>query len=353
MLYLCIMKHCLTILAYKYFVLFLLAITAVSCSNGGGADGYENNVVKVVKEPPRNIEILLPTTPVKNQGRSEFCWIYTMLAAIETDCLAQGDSVNLSPLWLERKLIEQQASRAFLAGDTINLRGTLPMAMNLFQRHGIQRWDSYCSMKQPDGSTAVTARKAWRMAIVMSRQHKGLAAYMKALDSLLDDELGPLPKNVFMDAAEYTPLEYAHSCSLAKQWKAYTSFTHHPYGEAFCVEVPDNRYGDEAMNVTPDSLLSIIESSLKAKHPVMWEGCMRPVNIPGDIATLRQSRFENHLLTDDHCMCIIGMGRNVHHERFFILKNSWGTDAPDHGYRTLTARQLLLSTIMIMARNDG
>ena len=42
-------------------------------------------------------DVRLRTTPVKNQGRSQLCWIYAMLATIETDRIMAGDSVNLSP----------------------------------------------------------------------------------------------------------------------------------------------------------------------------------------------------------------------------------------------------------------
>ena len=42
-------------------------------------------------------EVLNRMTPVKDQGDSETCWIYAMLATIETEHLSWGDSVNLSP----------------------------------------------------------------------------------------------------------------------------------------------------------------------------------------------------------------------------------------------------------------
>ena len=45
-------------------------------------------------------ELLLPMTPVKNQGESELCWAYAMLATIETEHLLRGDSVNLSGSWI-------------------------------------------------------------------------------------------------------------------------------------------------------------------------------------------------------------------------------------------------------------
>ena len=56
-------------------------------------------------------DVLLPMTPVKNQGKSELCWAYAMLATIETEHILRGDSVNLSAQYLGRKL-ERKNQRA-------------------------------------------------------------------------------------------------------------------------------------------------------------------------------------------------------------------------------------------------
>ena len=45
-------------------------------------------------------DCLVKTTPVKNQGSSNLCWVYAMLATIESDRLMEGDSVNLSPQYI-------------------------------------------------------------------------------------------------------------------------------------------------------------------------------------------------------------------------------------------------------------
>ena len=56
------------------------------------------------KQPPIVFtdEVRLPMTPVKNQGNSQFCWAYAMLSTIETEHIARGDSVHLSPAYVER-----------------------------------------------------------------------------------------------------------------------------------------------------------------------------------------------------------------------------------------------------------
>lgn len=51
-------------------------------------------------KPPLTTEVLIKTTPVKDQGRSQLCWAYAMLATIESEHLMMGDSVNLSMMLL-------------------------------------------------------------------------------------------------------------------------------------------------------------------------------------------------------------------------------------------------------------
>ena len=57
------------------------------------------------------IETLNKTTPVKDQGRSPLCWLYAMLATIESDRLMMGDSVNLSPHFVARAMLADMATR--------------------------------------------------------------------------------------------------------------------------------------------------------------------------------------------------------------------------------------------------
>lgn len=64
------------------------------------------------------IDVINGYTPVKNQGLGRTCWIYAMLATIETDRITLGDSVNLSADYTVRRLMEEQYNRAVLTGGT-------------------------------------------------------------------------------------------------------------------------------------------------------------------------------------------------------------------------------------------
>ena len=55
-------------------------------------------------------EVLNRMTPIKDQANSHTCWIYAMLATIETEHLRWGDSVNLSPYYIE-KMMENEPQK--------------------------------------------------------------------------------------------------------------------------------------------------------------------------------------------------------------------------------------------------
>ena len=75
-------------------------------------------------------------TPVKNQGRSQTCWAYAMLAAIETEHIMRGDSVNLSPAYIEKMLEREPQAPA-------TKRGMGQTLLNMMAKYGIVACHAY------------------------------------------------------------------------------------------------------------------------------------------------------------------------------------------------------------------
>ena len=175
-------------------------------------------------------ELLLPMTPVKNQGKSELCWAYAMLATIETEHLLRGDSVNLSPQYIGRMLKRK------------NQRAMCQTALNILQRDGVVGFDV-----MPDDAT---------------------------------DDL-PTPKNVFLLGAKYTPLEFAHSVCAPDEYLSLTSFPDSPYYKKIDVPIPDNWEHNRLLNVPLDTLRHHVNRALQHRHPVCWESRGHAVSIVG------------------------------------------------------------------------
>ena len=111
--------------------------------------GQQRSRVDIPKEK-FTIDLRLPTTPVKDQGSSSLCWVYAMLATLETEHIMRGDSVNLSPDYVARMYLSEQASRCRLLPNKvvqkeagITTRGMCTMALDLIQTYGLQHYDAY------------------------------------------------------------------------------------------------------------------------------------------------------------------------------------------------------------------
>ena len=175
-------------------------------------------------------EVLLPMTPVKDQGDHELCWAYAMLATIETEHLLRGDSVNLSAVYLGR-MREKGRERAMCQ-----------TALNLLQRHGVVGYDVL-----PDDAT---------------------------------DDLRT-PKNVFMLGAKYTPLEFAHSVCAPDEYIGLTSVPDSPYYQKIVVPIPDNWEHNRLLNIPKDSLRKHVNRALRNRHPVCYESADHAMAIVG------------------------------------------------------------------------
>lgn len=241
------------------------------------------------KQPSEFInDVLLPMTPVKDQGETELCWAYAMLATLETEHIVRGDSVNLSAVYVGRMLKSYQKSQAS------NLKVQTQRAMcqtliNVIQREGIVPYDVL-----PDDATPDL----------------------------------PTPKWVFMLGARYTPQEFAHSVCAPDEYVALTCQPDSPYYNKVVVDAPDNWEHNSFLNVPYDTLRQHVELALQNRHPVCWE-------------------------SRRHAMTIVGMAHDRQQQRYYVLKNSWGTDQPNGGLVYMPEKELWQQTIALYMTQEA
>ena len=335
----------------RIIIAIVSALAIVSCNIG--ADRNQNGSKKKFTN-----EVMLRYTPVKNQGNSSLCWAYAMLATIETEHIMMGDSVNLSVDFVARKLLAEQARCHFLSRgyDRVTMRGTAPLLLRLLSEYGAMPYDSY-------NHPSLNYRALARRMVTLSNTSHDMSELAARAEKIFDERIGALPLKVYMLGAEYTPEEFAHSVCMRGEYIAMTSFTHHPFGETFVLEVPDN-YSDEMFyNVPIDVMMKRIERSIRSGHPVCWEGdtseagfsfergiAELPANTPCTQQT-RQKAFETRQTTDDHCLTLVGIAHDEKGHRYFIAKNSWGTDNPYGGLMYLSEDYVRMKTIAIVIKN--
>ena len=334
----------------KLIILFIAIATITSCDLK--RENFNSSKKHFINE------VLLGYTPVKDQGHSSLCWAYAMLATIETEHIQMGDSVNLSVDYIARYHLGEQARFHFLSKgyDRMTLRGTAPLLLRLIDEYGIMPYDSY-------NAHNINYQSMMKRLVMLSNSSRNMSELKDRAERLFDDRIGALPKKVYMLGAEYTPLEFAHSVCMRGEYLAMTSFTHHSFGEAFVLEVPDNYSNELYYNVPIDVMMKRIERSLRTGHPVCWEGDTSETgfDFKRGVAELtkqrpytqkqRQIEFENHHTTDDHCMVLIGIAHDENGKRYYIAKNSWGTGNAYNGLMYLSEEYVMMKTIAIVVKN--
>ncbi len=344
---------------------FLAALLVASCGYkqqpsspsqlGGGKDNL-----------PKNVH-LIGTTPIKDQGESELCWAYAMLATIESEHIMKGDSVNLSVAYIARMMLQEKALEYYFAQGKkdISMRGMASMLIHYIDKYGAQPYDSYEDPK--DTNYKVLCRKVKKVCDGAIAKKAGIETLKEELDALFDQEIGYMPaKQVHMLGAEYTPLEFAHSVCYPEEYVSLTSFTHHPFREYFALETPDNMMHDQFLNLPIDELMLHIQKALEHGHPVCWEGDIsepgfqspkdnyvdiQPMQHPVTQAS-RQKEFEQLRTTDDHVMEIIGTflkGKR----RYYVCRNSWGKQWGNHGLIYLSEDYVKLKTIAVFMSEEA
>lgn len=242
-------------------------------------------------------DVLLPFTPVKNQGKTASCWAYAMLSTIETEHILRGDSVHLSVAFVERTMDQ-------VPGAPASKRAIGQTLLNIILRYGLVQYDA-----------------------------------MPTADL-------PLPHKAFFDGCEYTLQEFAHSVCLPDEYVGLCSDDDQPYGSEILLDVPDNWEQNRLLNLPPDSLLAITERALSSRRAVCWEGDIseRGFNFAEGYAV---TTFFSGSTTDDHCMAIVGLAHDEEGERYFIMKNSWGPYNPYGGLMYVSFEYFLRKTIAI------
>jgi aminopeptidase C len=223
-----------------------------------------------------------------------------------------------------------------------------------------------------------SAASNYLKAIIKNPNRKLSTAWKKGFDGIIDAYLGELPEKFTYNGKEYTPKSFAEELGLnIDDYVSLTSFTHHPFYSAFPIEVQDNWRWDLSYNLPIDELMQVFDNAINNGYSVAWasdvseKGFSRNgVAVAADIESmersgsdqdrwlglsqtqkdqeikkmlekpcqeikvtqeLRQEEYDNYKTTDDHGMLIYGIAKDQTGKKFYMVKNSWGTDSKYKG----------------------
>jgi bleomycin hydrolase len=322
-------------------------------------------------------------TDVKSQNRTGTCWSFATTSFIESELMRTGKGAHdLSEMFIVRNIYSDKARNYLLRqGNAGFSQGSLSHDMiRMIAEAGVVPESVYSGKLDNDAihdhSEMEAGLKGYLDGI---RTQKRLSSrWDEGVDALLDVYMGPEPTEFKVDGKTYDPKSYAGSLGLKpSEYVNLTSFNHHPFGDEFILEIPDNYSNGSYHNMRLDEFISVIDKALSAGYSVAWDGdvsekgfaanagiAVLPVDEnrtdlhdnPGEEVVVtqenRQENFESLATTDDHLMHIVGLAKDQNGTKYYKIKNSWGTISPHHGFLYMSEAYMRMKTVSLTVHQD-
>ncbi|MDD4589273.1 MAG: C1 family peptidase [Parabacteroides sp.] len=346
--------------------------------------------------------VRLEATPVKNQAATGTCWCFATTSFMESELLRMGKGTyDLSEMFIVRQKYINQLQDNYLRGGHGNIgQGSLSHTwMNAFRQVGIVPEEAYHGINYASliHNHSEMVRFMQAIADVAVKEKQRTPQYYELVNNLFDTYLGKIPDKFKYHGKEYTSKSFAASLGLnMDNYIELTSFTHHPYYQKFDVEVPDNWEHSLMYNIPLDEMISAVDYALNHGYTVCWDGDVseRGFSFKNGVAInpevekvenfsetdrarfekmdeqsrmnevfkfehpypevkvtpeIRQQGYEAFVTTDDHLMHVIGIVKDQNGTKYYITKNSWGTDRNNFGgYLNMSESFVRAKTIYVM-----
>ena len=345
-------------------------------------------------------------TSVKNQASSGTCWSFSALGFFEAELLRMGKpTVDLSEMFVVHQSYADKADKFVRMNGTINFAGggSFYDVMYTLKNYGIVPESemsglNYGEEKHRHGELDALT-EAYVKTLVKNPNKKLSTAWKKGFTGILDAYLGERPKEFVANGKKYTPVTYAQSLGLnMDDYVSLTSFTHHPFYSKFVIEIPDNWRWEESYNLPLDEFAKVFDYAIDNGFTIAWgsdvseKGFTRngvavnpevkKENLPGSdqakwlnisqkemeeqiykvkgpqpevnvTQEIRQRDFDNYQTTDDHGMVIYGTAKDQNGTKYYLVKNSWGTDNKYKGIWYASDSFVKHKTINIVVHKDA
>lgn len=349
----------------------------------------------------------IPVTPVKNQASSGTCWCFATASFMEAELLRMGKGTyDLSEMFIVRQKYMNQLQDNYMRQGRGNIgEGSLSHTfMHAFDQVGIVPEEIYTGINYESDHHNHTELSAYLNAIadVAVKMKKRSPEYNELITNLFDTYLGKLPQKFTYQGKEYTPKSYAASLGLnMDDYIELGSYIHRPYYTKFELEIPDNWEHKQIYNIPLDEMEQVMDIALKNGYTICWDGDVSEkgfsfkygVAINPEVKNVdqysttdrarfekmdekermeeaykfgqpfpevkvtpevRQNGYESFVTTDDHLMHLTGITKDQNGTKYYITKNSWGTERNAFdGYLNMSESFVRAKTIYIMVHKDA
>jgi aminopeptidase C len=349
----------------------------------------------------------LKATPVKNQASTGTCWCFATTSFIESELIRTGKGeYDLSEMYIVRYNYVDRLKDNFIQQGKGNLgQGSVGHDwMTEFIKNGIVPDEVYTGLNYSMTNHNHGELNSFINAIstVPLKRNRESDQYFTIVDAILDTYLGKVPQTFTYKGVGYTPKSFTASLGInPNDYVEITSLTLFPFYTQGLVPIPDNWRKMNYYNVPLDELIAIMDYSLNNGYTVAWDGDVSEKgfshskgvaiipeveNTDGysstdkakfgkmtreeltaeaykfngpfpEVKVTQESReegFDNKSTTDDHLMHLTGIVKDQNGTKYYVTKNSWGTDRnPFGGYLNMSESYVRAKTIAIMVHKNA
>jgi bleomycin hydrolase len=323
-------------------------------------------------------------TEVQDQSKTSTCWSFSSLSFFESELMRMGKGKhNLSEMFIVRNAYIGKADMYVRMNGFHNFGpgGAFHDLPWVIRRYGIMPEEAYKGLNygfdKHNHSEMDAVLKGIVDAVKSNPQGRLTSSWKSAFAGAIDAYLGVIPEKFNYMGKEYTPMSFSKSLGLnMDDYVSLTSFTHHPFYSSFVIEVPDNWAMVQSYNIPLNELQAVAENAFSKGYSWAWGAdvsekgfsfkngvAIVPVhdslviqtgkdskgfNDPGASRTgsafdkpmpektindsLRQLAFDSYQTTDDHGMHATALVTDQNGNKYFRIKNSWGTQNDCGGY---------------------
>ncbi|MFW9614196.1 aminopeptidase C [Macellibacteroides fermentans] len=373
-------------------LLFACALTTVAQESG-------DYVFTPVKE--------LKVTPVKNQNRTGTCWSFSGLGFLEAELIRQGKGeFDLSEMFIVGHSYKDKADKYVRLHGKLNFGqgGSFEDVLYVTKHYGavpesVMNGLQYGEDMHVHGEMEAIAYN-YVNAVVKNNNGKLSTSWKKGYDAVIDSYLGEVPDKFTYNGKEYTPQTFAKELGLnIDDYVSLTSYTHHPFYSEFPLEIEDNWRWANSYNLPLDEFMAVFENAINTGYSIAWgsdvseKGFTRNgIAVVPDIKAIetsgsdqdkwvglsktekdneikkliekpcqeiavtqamRQEAYDNYQTTDDHGMIIYGIAKDQTGKKFYMVKNSWGTDNKYQGTWYASEAFVAYKTMNIIVHKDA
>lgn len=349
----------------------------------------------------------LKITPVKNQNRAGTCWSYSGLGMLEAELIRKGKGEHdLSEMFIVSHSYKDKAEKFVRMHGYLNFAqgGSFEDVLYVTKHYGavpgeVMRGLEYGEDMHVHGEMESVAA-GYLNGVLKNPNGKLSTAWKKGFDAIIDTYLGPLPETFTYQGKEYTPLSFVKEMDInADDYVSLTSFTHEPFYSAYALEIPDNWRWGISHNLPLDELMQVFENAINSGYTIAWASDVsetgftrngiavmpdieymetsgsdqdrwvglsrkekedeikklveRPCKELEITQEMRQIAYDNYQTTDDHGMLIYGIAQDQTGKKFYMVKNSWGTDNKYEGTWYASEAFVAYKTMSIVVHKDA